>query len=220
VFENAELSLQQVKLLKDSENQKVRLYPKYFRVAFYVGENLKKVFSEINNKQFVYKKRPDVGLKGITDDIIAFLNEPATKECPVEPELIANKTTDIEPKPNQVLFQIAFVEPFFDDNKKRIQSATYFGTNLFISEQVFNGNASLKEQQKKKTFYTTAYKIPFVLTRFPIISERSIIVTPIENAADIIIGHSNRLIEHLQHNPPKQNQLQQVLQGIIMPMVN
>ena len=206
----------------DSDKKKVRLFPKYFRVAFYAGENVKTALKEIDGKKFIYKKRPNDGLKGMTDEMVAFLSEPfkdTDQKC--EPVLVPNTATEVAPGPDQVMFQLAFVEPYCTDKSKRTQSEQYWGVNVFVNEQGITEQegSSLRYQKKKRTFYTTEYKTPFVINRFPIVEERSVIVTPIENAIDMIVGHSNRLIMQMERTP-KQNLMQQVLQGIIMPMVN
>ena len=222
MLENAKLAASITAEYCEKERKSVVLFPKYFRVAFYAGENVKTALKEIDGKKFIYKKRPNDGLKGMTDEMVAFLREPfkdTDQKC--EPVLVPNTATEVAPGPDQVMFQLAFVEPYCTDKSKRTQSEQYWGVNVFVNEQGITEQegSSLRYQKKKRTFYTTEYKTPFVVNRFPIVEERSVIVTPIENAIDMIVGHSNRLIMQMERTP-KQNLMQQVLQGIIMPMVN
>ena len=92
---------------------------------------------------------------------------------------------------------------------------------------------SIKDQKKKKTIFTVERSFPFVLNRLAIISEESvyfvyfhfffialqIVLSPIENAIELIEGRIEAIKAQFEYNPPRTNQLQQVLQGSIVPSI-
>jgi len=78
----------------------------------------------------------------------------------------------------------------------------------------------LSKQQKKKTIFTVELTFPYVKNRLEIVSKLDVIISPIENAIEIIQDRVLKLRAELQCNPPKLNSLHQVIQGSVVPMVN
>jgi hypothetical protein len=95
----------------------------------------------------------------------------------------------------------------------------------FVFEQGFTegGKAQtedLSQQKKKKTLFTTQLPLPYVKTRVEVVKKEVVILSPIENAIELIVRQTAKVTEELLATPPRLNSLQQVIQGSVVPMVN
>jgi len=78
----------------------------------------------------------------------------------------------------------------------------------------------LSLQKKKKTIFTTRAILPYLKNRVEVISKETVILSPIENAIELIVRQTGKLTEELHNYPTRIVTLQQVIQGSVVPMVN
>jgi hypothetical protein len=78
----------------------------------------------------------------------------------------------------------------------------------------------LAKQKKKKTIFVTVQCFPYIKNRIEVISKKEIVLSPIENAIELIKGQVAKLRAELEQFPTRLKSLQQVLQGSVVPMVN
>lgn len=74
----------------------------------------------------------------------------------------------------------------------------------------------LAQQQKKKIIYHTAFSFPHVRKRLEVTSKSEIILSPIENAIELIQGTVISLRQILESTPPNRNKLHHILSGTIL----
>jgi hypothetical protein len=78
----------------------------------------------------------------------------------------------------------------------------------------------LAKQKKKKTIFITTQSFPYIKNRIEVIEKKEIVLSPIENAIELIKGQVAKLRAELEQYPTRLKSLQQVLQGSVVPMVN
>jgi len=78
------------------------------------------------------------------------------------------------------------------------------------------------QQSKKKTIFETVSKFPALTSRLAVIRQEEIRLTPLESAIDLIRDRIARFQAEMNVNSKevRVNQLQQLLQGSVVPMVN
>ncbi|EFA83784.1 DOCK family protein [Heterostelium album PN500] len=213
------------------KTKEIRFQPKYYRISFQGAK-----FEELDGKEYIYKKPADCLLKHIQTQIREHLFEKFGKsdESVV---LLPNTPFDRASLDNDKLyFQIITVEPYIELSQLQLPAADplangsqfdqYFGVSQFISETAYSheGKAiqeDLSKQLKKKTIFSVdPASFPYLKNRIDVTSKREIILSPIENAIELIKGRIVKLIEQLQTPSPRINLLQQVIQGSVFPMVN
>jgi hypothetical protein len=75
----------------------------------------------------------------------------------------------------------------------------------------------MAQQQKKKVIFHTTSSFPHVRKRLPVSSKTMIILSPIENAIELIRSRNKALREVLETTPPNKTKLQQILSGSVTP---
>uniref|UniRef100_A0A6B2KZ43 DOCKER domain-containing protein n=1 Tax=Arcella intermedia TaxID=1963864 RepID=A0A6B2KZ43_9EUKA len=208
------------------ENPLDRLVPVYFRICFYG----KKWEEELRGKMFIYKKdtrfnlsmmikqmEDQYGTKYGKDNIVVL-----TQNKPIEE--IESSLDD-----EKLYVQIAGVQPYTDveESKSRV---TFFQLNFNIDKFIFESSYSqtgskisendLGAQRKKKTIFKTKYPFPYIENRIEIVETYEIILSPIENAIELITSQTAKVLSQLEAVPTRVNLLQQTLQGSVVPMVN
>eukprot|EP01133_Synstelium_polycarpum_P005247 gene5247-6071_t len=193
-------------------------------------------FEEMDAKEFIYKKPADCLLKTIQTQIKEHLYEKFGKD-EASVVLLPNTPFDRETlDPTKLYYQIITVEPYIELGQLSQVAATdkdleasfdqYFGVSQFISETAHSNTGKaiqedMSKQLKKKTiFIVDPHSFPYLKNRIEVSSKREIILSPIENAIELIKGRIVKLIEQLQTPSPRINLLQQVIQGSVFPMVN
>ncbi|EGG18916.1 DOCK family protein [Cavenderia fasciculata] len=211
------------------KSKEIRLQSKYYRIAFYGPK-----FEDLNNKEFIYKKPPECLLKHITTQITQQILDKFAGA--IEKDAIVlmsnapfDRTTLVADK---LYYQVISVEPYVElsaTNESTTLSSfdPNFGVSSFISETAYSqtGGKPIQEdiskQSKKKTiFVVDPLSLPYLKNRVEITSKREIILSPIENAIELIKGRILKLMEQVQTPTPRINLLQQVIQGSVVPMVN
>jgi len=199
-----------------------RLWPKFYRIGFY-GSVLKDL--EMDGKEFIYKRDSRVNLAvmqqylkdvyskkmGGTDNIVILPNKP------VDNSKLEN---------NKLYIQIASVKPFFHSSETG-RDTTYdqtFNTSQFLFESAYTeggkAQSETSRQQKKKEIFEVEQTFPYLKNRLTVVNRFEVILTPIENAIELVEDRVTKLRQELKTDPPRINALQQLLQGSVVPMVN
>jgi len=107
---------------------------------------------------------------------------------------------------------------------------TFFEQNFNIDKFLFETSfaeagtkideSDLTSIRKKKTIFKTKFPSPYVENRIEVIGLDQLILSPIENAIELIIQQTAKVQQQLEAVPPRVNLLQQTLQGSVVPMVN
>jgi len=101
-----------------------------------------------------------------------------------------------------------------------------FNISSFIFETGYSSQGKnvakegLAYQQKKKTIFNIAHAFPYMTNRIEVTSSSEVILSPLENAIELIDGRVAALKAQLNTNPPRLNALQSVIQGSVVAMVN
>eukprot|EP01130_Rhizamoeba_saxonica_P013944 TRINITY_DN6008_c0_g4_i1.p1 TRINITY_DN6008_c0_g4~~TRINITY_DN6008_c0_g4_i1.p1 ORF type:complete len:702 (+),score=134.73 TRINITY_DN6008_c0_g4_i1:207-2108(+) len=208
--------------LIDKKNPVERYEIQYYRVKFY-GVN----FPEIHEKGYIYY-RVHSNLAKMKDYIQSSLQE---KYGDIVEMLLSNEEhldidgLDKEKIYVQITGVIVYVPP--EEADTRVGSFEQnFNINKFAFETVFNPDGGkvqedeLARQYKKKLIFVTSQSFPYITTRVPLIDEYTVILSPIENAIEVITRQTSKIRAEVSHVPTRINQLQQAIQGSVVPMVN
>jgi hypothetical protein len=130
--------------------------------------------------------------------------------------------------PTKSYVQMTGVQPYFDAEEmdsRVTRTDQHFAIDRFLFETPFTEDGGkesddLSKQCKKKTIFRTTHSFPYIKTRLEIIETREIVLTPIENAIELIKQQSVKLRGELDSYPTRLKSLQQVIQGSVVPMVN
>jgi len=193
--------------------------PRYYRIAFH-GER----FPDLDRTEYIYKMRNECHLQSMQMSIRAQLSNMLDKDDIV---LLANQFVDRSALvQNKLYFQVISVEPYYDISKSNISHIDpHFKCSKFISEVAVSVDGKivqedLSRQQKKKTIFEIERCFPYLKNRLPVKTKTEIILTPLENAIEVLQGRTHQIREQLESNPIRLNPLQQVLQGSVVPMVH
>jgi len=101
----------------------------------------------------------------------------------------------------------------------------HFNVDEFLFETAFSEEGKtitddLASQMKKKTIYKTKFPLPYVENRVEVIQITETVLSPIENAIELITQQTAKVQLQLEAVPTRLNPLQQTLQGSVVPMVN
>jgi len=205
--------------------KELRLFCRYYRVGFY-GE----LFGDLDGKEFVYKKDPKINLALMTQHLKEIYLKKLGETSPESDKIVVlpnTKPIDREGlDPKKLYLQIASVNPYTAEGGTGDSSfEPNFNQTKFIFElgATDTGKAhanDISKQQKKKIVFYTDIPFPYMTARVPVTRKETIILSPIENAIDLIKGRSAAMRRELNINPPRMNCLQQLLQGSVVPMVN
>lgn len=147
------------------------------------------------------------------DLVIMSTNEPVKRE-----------TLD----PTKSYVQMTGVQPHFESEEmdsRVTRTDQHFAIDRFLFETPFTEDGGkesddLSKQCKKKTIFRTTHCFPYIKTRLEIIETKEIVLSPIENAIELIKQQSVKLRGELESYPTRLKSLQQVIQGSVVPMVN
>lgn len=199
-------------------NKDLRILAMYFRVAFF-GER----FGVEDGKAYIYRCGPKENLMTMQQRLKAALarNYQVTD---ADIEVLGNQEVERSSlEAGKLYLQMASVSPYFDSGEGLELSAfeKNFGCSTFLFESSF-ATGQGKEQSKKKTIYYTAEKFPNVVSRLEVIKSEEIFLTPLESSIDLIKDRIERFEEvlNVSSKDVRMNQLQQLLQGSVVPMVN
>lgn len=130
--------------------------------------------------------------------------------------------------PNKAYIQIGAVKPYFDDAGADLHAGGAFShVKRFVFEAAHSaGNKKaiseddFSKQQKRKVIFTTEQSVPYLKSRVPVVSRAELILSAADNSIEMMAERVEKLRSELRFNPPRQNSLQQVIQGSVVPMVN
>jgi hypothetical protein len=199
---------------------------KFFRVALHGAK-----FEELDGKEFIYRRSSLTAVPTLmiiqTQLKEIFANKVGGDMASVV--VLPNAEVDRSKlDPVKVYIQLASVAPYFSPaesaNRTTVNDRN-FNVHEFIFEAAYTSGPKaqtddLSKQQKRKVIFTTDGSFPSIRTRLEIIKKRELIISPIENAIELIEDRVAKLRLELQTNPPRLNSLHQVIQGSVVPMVN
>jgi hypothetical protein len=199
----------------------IRLFGSYYRIYF-AGKRLP---DDIRDKAFVYKMPKIMRLAELIDYLKTHFGARYGAD---NVEIIGESynITDKDRNSDKCFLQITSVRPYVRDPEQRIG---IFENNVNISEFMWetpftkSGKAqsdNLTEQYKKKTIVKIKEPFPSMMTRIPIIAKEEVILTPVENAIEIIDSSIERLSSVINRDPIDINALHLVLSGTLIPQVN
>jgi len=196
-------------------NKETRLFSTYFRVSFY-GKKL----GEEDGRQFIYRFEPKENLMTVQN----FLKSILVKTYNVAEDsivVLSNQAVDKSTLEDNVCYlQVASVTPYKDDAEKLPPHKLHFGVDKFLFESSIGKG---DQQSKKKTIFKVPICFPYINSRIELTETEEIILTPLESAIDLIQDRIAKFIAALNvesHHDVRINQLQQLLQGSVVPMVN
>lgn len=198
----------------------VRLFGSYYRIYF-AGHRLPE---DIRNKAFIYKMPKIMKLSELVD----YLKSRFGYKYGVDNVEIVGESFSIPTaESDKCYFQITSVKPFVRTPEARVG---FFENNACINEFTWEcpftkgGGASqssdLTAQYKRKTIVKVLGQFPSMMTRLPILSKEEIILTPVENASEIIEFSIEKLLSATSKDPVDVNALHLVLSGTLIPQVN
>jgi len=129
-------------------------------------------------------------------------------------------------EPNKFYVQIGNVEVFLDPNDPSTANRiTAFDRNFNINSFIFEAahaasgkqQTETSQQQKKKIVFKLDNAFPSLRSRLEVVDKQQIILSPIENAIELITERIQKLKVELNSRPSRINSLQQVLQGSVVP---
>jgi hypothetical protein len=201
-------------------NKDVRIFPTYYRVGFYGPR-----FEELANKEFIYRVPGHVKLGHIQTQ----LKEKHANRVDGDTErVVIMQNKEMQPDeidPSRVYIQLGAVQPHSDSSCVTPHERN-FNINAFIFESGYSAEGKnvakegLAQQQKRKRIFRVDGHFPFILNRLQVTSTENVILTPLENAIELIEGRVAALREQMQANPTRLNALQSVIQGSVVTMVN
>jgi hypothetical protein len=208
--------------MTDSKNPPDRLIPVYFRIGFWG----KKWEGVLRGKEFIYKMPTSFSLPVMKKCLEEQYKEKYKREV-----IVLNKNDKIDESTlddEKLYIQMAGTKPYVspEESRKRV---SHFEQNFNINKFVFetglteggkNATDDLAMQRKKKTVFITKHPFPFVENRIEVVKVEEIILSPIENAIELINTQRAKVQAELEAVPTRVNPLQQILQGSVVPMVN
>eukprot|EP01104_Vermistella_antarctica_P003930 TRINITY_DN1431_c0_g1_i1.p1 TRINITY_DN1431_c0_g1~~TRINITY_DN1431_c0_g1_i1.p1 ORF type:complete len:2060 (+),score=630.15 TRINITY_DN1431_c0_g1_i1:204-6383(+) len=206
-------------------NKDLRLLSRYYRVGFYG-----KLAEDLDGKEFIYREPSKVNLPVMATRLKEIFTRTVGGDADKMVLLGHNKPIDrADLDPNKLYLQLASVDPYFDlvdENSARVTAFDRdFNTSRFICEVAWmegskKAHGDLSSQQKKKIIFSAEDSFPSMKNRLEVVHTEEIILSPLENAIELIEDRVARLRLELEANPPRMNSLQQVIQGSVVPMVN
>lgn len=134
-------------------------------------------------------------------------------------EVLGNAEVDRESlKDNIAYLQLAVVTPYHEEAKDESYER-HFNLSRFLFESSFGKG---EQQSKKKTIFETVSPFPSITTRILVKNTQEIRLTPLESAIDLIKDRTAKFQAEMNVGSAdvRVNQLQQLLQGSVLPMVN
>jgi hypothetical protein len=203
-------------LFSFSQNKDLRLFSRFYRVGFYGP-----LTEELDGKEFIYKRDQKVNLAVVQQQ----LKDIFSKKAKGVENIIVLPNKDIEREkldPTKFYLQIANVELYSDPDENRVSAFDRnFNVNRFIFEAAFatTGKAQTEtsQQQKKKIVFQSELAFPYLRNRLEVQDKKEIVLSPIENAVELIAERIQKLRVELNSRPARLNSLQQVLQGSVVP---
>lgn len=199
-----------------------RIFAQYYRVAFFGGgEKLQ----ELDGQQFIYKENGAVRLDGITER----LSDQFSAKIARENIHFVSNINNFERSSMQVghlYIQLINVEPYFTAEELEAKPTLFqqhFNVSHFIYETPFfkgNNKEKLSEQWKKKTILTVDGSFPCMKKRLPIKDVKTLELSPIETATEVIAKKAQALQAELTRTPVNTKTLQRELQGTLLLQVN
>jgi hypothetical protein len=208
------------KLYEFIHKSNLRLFGSYYRIYF-VGKRLP---DDIREKAYVYKMPRITRLA----ELIEYLKSHFAPTYGMDSLEIVGESFNAaadHSNSDKIYIQITTIKPYVRESEARVG---FFEQNTNISEFMWetpftqNGkpHGELHEQFKKKTIVCVKDPFPSLMTRIPIVSKDEIVLSPIENAIEIIDVSIEKMQVASNKTPVDINALHLVLSGTLIPQVN
>lgn len=221
----------QMAIFYDNIMKQIRPKSEYYRVSYYG----KAFCNLLQNKTFIYRAKPYEKLFEFRANLLSQFPNATLLESLLTP---GPETTEA----NMQAILINQVEPVMSDRIKEKfagrqvnhQIQQYYEANevqtfCYSRKKKVQSDSSLEENEfanmwLERTYLTTSYPLPGILTWFPVLTTSSYSLSPIENAIETMEKTNANLKKTILQNmndPSQQiSQLTMMLNGIIEPAVN
>lgn len=193
----------------------------YYRIGFYGV-----LFGDLSGKEYIYKEPRITLLQEITNRLKSIYTERFGDGNFVIIQT-SNKVDVSTLDQNKAYVQLTSVEPYFEawELKERV---TYFDRRTKLTRFMFEtpftsdgkSHGTTATQFKRKTIVTVGNSFPYVKKRLPVSAEEQIILTPIENAIELIESRAEKFRAEVTAETPTTKQLQMMLSGTVRLQVN
>ena len=199
-----------------------RFFASYYRVGYYGA-----IFGDLSGTEFIYKE-----IKGtLLPEFVERLKKQLDSQYSSDIVVLANGPDEIEVSKldgNKCYLQVISLQPYFEPSELATRPTLFdqrFDINTFVYEVPFSKTKNaqsedIADQCKQKVIIQSEIKFPYLKKRLKVVKKRKIVLTPLENAIEIIEGRNNSLLHELNSNPPDLKQLQAVLHGSVLARVN
>jgi len=200
-------------------NKDLRMIATYYRVKL-LGD----LFEDLDGKEFIYKRGPRENLMTVQGILKQTMSKKLLDENADKVVILSNKDVKrSELDKDKLYIQLASVMPYFGASEPH--RANVFEQNFNIRRFIFEAAFSKNKEDatgttKMKVIFEVGKSFPYCKNRIEVVKREEIILTPIENAVELIKDRITRIQDQLDTKNPSINQLQQLLQGSVVPMVN
>lgn len=222
----------QIAIFYDNIMKQIRPKPEYYRVSYYG-----KAFSKLlQNKTFIYRAKPYEKLFEFRSNLLSqFPNAslleslitpgPETTEANIQSILI-NQVEPLMNEKTKEKFSDKQVDPqiqqYYEANE--VQKFSFSRKKKMQTTDHPNEDNEFANMWLERTYLTTSYALPGILTWFPVIKTRVCLLSPIENAIEVVEKSNSKLkktvLQHMNDLNLTINPLTMVLNGILDPAVN
>ncbi|PRP78369.1 dedicator of cytokinesis 9, partial [Planoprotostelium fungivorum] len=204
-----------------ASNQSTRLFPLYYRVAFY-GTKLQ----ELNGQEYIYKEPGGLRLAEFKEKIERQFKNRFGEEY-VKPVSNMEKVDKLMTDAEFCHIQIISVRVWLPPHELKTKITPFeqnFGVERFEYNVPFtmSGKAqgSVSEQYQKKTIITTDSVFPYIQKRLLVVKKEEFTLTPIEASTEVLQGQIVKIKRELTMTPPNSKTLTMELSGSLMAQVN
>eukprot|EP01105_Mastigella_eilhardi_P022614 TRINITY_DN5589_c0_g1_i1.p1 TRINITY_DN5589_c0_g1~~TRINITY_DN5589_c0_g1_i1.p1 ORF type:complete len:1949 (-),score=562.62 TRINITY_DN5589_c0_g1_i1:56-5902(-) len=198
-----------------------RIMSNYYRAAFY-GKGFG---PELDGKEYIYKETSMNRLGDIKDRLLKQYTSPTRPSIEIFPNTKEINVDELDP--TKCYIQLGAVVPYWPLHEKQQKTLyeQHFNISNFLQEMPFTESGAvhaenLADQCKKKIIYTVDGSFPYLLKRLPIIANRVIKLTPIENAREAIQDKIIEFEQELTAQTISPKTLQMKLNGALLACVN
>lgn len=226
-FNFAELSDLHQKMARFYENitKQVRHRPEYYRVSFY-GHGFPSLLS---NKTFVYRARPYQKLFDFRAKLLnQFSNaQPLESLAAPGPEItdssgqyiLVNQVSPVMCERVKERFRSKAVHPQISQYYESNEVQTFSFSRVQRKQTGKEGDNEFANMWVERTYLTTSYPLPGILTCFPVITCSSYSLSPIENAIEAMEATNTKLtrvtLQHVCDPALPVHPLSMLLSGVI-----
>jgi hypothetical protein len=195
-----------LKTTSGGNNKNASIETKYFRVNF-VGAS----FDKINKKAFIYRGDASQRLMDFSSFMVKRCQDNASAYGASQVELLGNDkevTEELSSQSEILYLQVARVYPTTNKKEDGEVAADGLVDDVVVNEFFLDmAHSDEKKQQqlvasqgRKKLYYTTAVPFPGLSRRIEVVDTKLVILTPLQNAVEIMIDRVNSVKDAVKSN--------------------